>query len=57
MDSAVNFLFCDEQELTNSFSTFTFAGYNYIFTIPVNSTDIVITQYGWKNREDSNYLG
>ncbi|XP_078343629.1 A disintegrin and metalloproteinase with thrombospondin motifs 9-like isoform X3 [Oculina patagonica] len=31
-------------------------GYNYIFTIPVGSTDIVITQYGWKNREDSSYL-
>nr|XP_058944082.1 A disintegrin and metalloproteinase with thrombospondin motifs 9-like isoform X2 [Pocillopora verrucosa] len=31
-------------------------GYNYIFTIPVASTDIVITQYGWKNKEDSSYL-
>ncbi|XP_068714564.1 A disintegrin and metalloproteinase with thrombospondin motifs 9-like isoform X3 [Montipora foliosa] len=31
-------------------------GYNYIFTIPVGSTDIVIIQYGWKNREDSSYL-
>ena len=39
-----------------SFS-FLFTGYNYIFTIPVGSTDIVIIQYGWKNREDSNYLG
>jgi len=31
-------------------------GYNYIFTIPVNSTNVVITQFGWKNREDNNYL-
>ncbi|XP_074610402.1 A disintegrin and metalloproteinase with thrombospondin motifs 20-like isoform X2 [Acropora palmata] len=31
-------------------------GYNYIFTIPVGSTDIIISQYGWKNRDDSNYL-
>lgn len=46
-----------KQELTNFFCVFTFTGYNYIFTIPVNSTGIVITQYGWKNREDSSYLG
>ena len=28
-----------------------------MFTIPVNSTDIEVTQYGWKNRADPNYLG
>ena len=33
------------------------SGYNYIFTIPVESTDILITQYGWKNGEDNNFLG
>ena len=43
--------------LLNVVFTFVLAGYNYIFTIPVESTDIVITQHGWKSKEDSSYLG